>query len=199
VADAGAVIDARIAAWRPLAEQRGVTLERSGVASQAVLVVPGTLDQAMDALIDNALKFAGAGAAVTVHLDRHRRDGIVEVHVSDTGPGLSAEERRRATERFWRAPAHQNIDGSGLGLAIVAVLAETSGGRLDLLEGELGGLDARLCLRAATSLALNGDPDQDQGQCQEQEQQAVRSSPAGSTAPLQDAAGPGRSRSPRGG
>ena len=70
------------------------------------------------------------------------------------GPGLTEEQLRLATERFWRAPDAQNIDGSGLGLPIVAVLVEASGGRLDLLPAEPHGLHARLWLPAA-----DGGPD----------------------------------------
>jgi signal transduction histidine kinase len=76
-------------------------------------------------------------------------DGGVAVHVIDTGPGLTDEQREEATGRFWRAPDAQNVDGSGLGLPIVAVLVEASGGRLDLLAAEPRGLHARLWLPMA--------------------------------------------------
>jgi signal transduction histidine kinase len=119
--------------------------------------VATALDQALDALIDNAVKFSaldvdGGGATVTVRVAAD--DGGVAVHVTDTGPGLTAEHRELATDRFWRAPDAQNIDGSGLGLPIVAVLVEASGGRLDLLPAEPQGLHARLWLPAPKE----GDP-----------------------------------------
>jgi signal transduction histidine kinase len=62
--------------------------------------------------------------------------------VIDDGPGLTDDQRRQATERFWRAPTDQNTAGSGLGLPIVAVLVETSGGRLELRSAEPHGLEA---------------------------------------------------------
>ena len=62
-----------------------------------------------------------------------KADGGVTVRVTDNGPGLSAEQRRRATEPFWRAPDAQNVEGAGFGLAIAHVLVEVSGGRIDLL------------------------------------------------------------------
>jgi signal transduction histidine kinase len=71
------------------------------------------------------------------------------VDVSDDGPGMPAAERALATQRFWRSPAHQNIDGTGLGLTIAHVIAEASGGRLDLLPADPHGLLARLVLPAA--------------------------------------------------
>ena len=158
VVDAAVTADERVAAWLPLATQRGISLSRTGMASAAVLALPTAVGQALDALIDNALKFAGPEATVRVDV-RPATDfaadpadsapdltdsAAVDIHVIDDGPGLNADGRRRAGERFWRAPGAQNLDGSGLGVPIATVLAETSGGRLDLLEASPRGLDARL-------------------------------------------------------
>lgn len=153
VVDVAGLADQRVAAWEPVARAGGLHLmRRSGcghvTGTVAVAAAPGTLDQALDALIDNALKFAGPGATVEVRVDRPRPEGPVEVHVVDSGPGLGPADREQALERFWRAGAHQNVDGSGLGLSIVAVLVEASGGRLDLLAREPHGLDARIRLPA---------------------------------------------------
>ena len=143
--DAGEVAWARVVAWQPVAAKNGVTLRyvRPSCPLPARAVATA-LDQALDALIDNAVKFSGSRSSVTVRLSED--DGGVAVHVTDTGPGLSAEQREKATERFWRAPGAQNIDGSGLGLPIVSVLVEASGGRLDLLPADPTGLHARLWL-----------------------------------------------------
>ena len=145
--DAGKTVDDRVAGWQPLAEQRGITLRREGHDSAIVYAVPTAVGQALDALIDNALKFAGTGATVTVRVVPDA--DTVALHVVDDGPGLGDTERMRATERFWRAPGSQNVDGSGLGLPIAAVLVEVSGGRLDLLAAAPRGLDARLTFPAA--------------------------------------------------
>ncbi len=147
VADTDAAVAARIAAWQPLADQRGIRLTVGSVAAVRVRAGSTALDQALDALIDNALKFAGVGARVRV--SARGADGGVAVHVTDTGPGLTDEQRARAAERFWRAPTSQNIEGAGLGLPIVVVLLEASGGRLDLLPNRPCGLDARIWLPAA--------------------------------------------------
>jgi signal transduction histidine kinase len=154
--DAGEVAWARVVAWQPVAAQRKVTLRYVRPARPVrARAVATALDQALDALIDNAVKFSavdggpeGNGAMVTVRVAAD--DGGVAVHVTDTGPGLTAEHRELATDRFWRAPDAQNVDGSGLGLPIVAVLVEASGGRLDLLAAEPRGLHARLWLPDAT-------------------------------------------------
>ncbi|HEX6499177.1 MAG TPA: HAMP domain-containing sensor histidine kinase [Micromonosporaceae bacterium] len=147
--DAAAVADERVAAWAPVAARRGSRLYRSGVGQAPVRAVPTAVGQALDALIDNAVKFAGPGASIEVEVcpDGDR----VSVRVVDDGPGLSVEERRRATERFWRAPDAQNTDGTGLGLPIAAVLVEASGGVLDLQPVTPRGLAARLLFPAASA------------------------------------------------
>jgi signal transduction histidine kinase len=140
--DAAAVADERVAAWQPLAAQRGITLHRTGVTAAAVLAVDTAVDQAIDTLVDNALKFAGPGATVSV--DVSSTDAGVDIHVVDNGPGLSEDGRRHATERFWRAGDAQNVDGAGLGLPIAAVLVDASGGTLHLLPAVPHGLDAHV-------------------------------------------------------
>jgi signal transduction histidine kinase len=151
--DTGDVAWARVVAWQPVAAKHGVTLRYvrppRPVPARAVATA---LDQALDALIDNAVKFSANGGAAerterpTVTVRVAADDGGAAVHVTDTGPGLTAEQRVLATDRFWRAPDTQNVDGSGLGLPIVAVLVEASGGRLDLLPGKPRGLHVRLWL-----------------------------------------------------
>jgi signal transduction histidine kinase len=143
VVDAVAVVLSRQQAWCPLTERRGIELVTTVPDGPRFgRLVATALDQSLDALIDNALKFTPTGGRVEVEVAT--RDGGVEVAVRDTGPGMTEEQCRRATERFWRAPDAQNIDGAGLGLPIVAALAEASGGRLVLAPGATGGLDARI-------------------------------------------------------
>jgi signal transduction histidine kinase len=156
--DAAMIADDRVSAWQPLAEQRGIELCRTGATQAPARAVVTAVDQALDALIDNALKFAGPGARVSV--DVRVGTGTVELHVIDDGPGLSDEERRRATDRFWRAPDTQNLDGSGLGLPIASVLVEASGGTLTLHPAQPRGLDARVTFPAEVAESA-GAPDRE--------------------------------------
>jgi hypothetical protein len=90
-----------------------------------VWAVPGALEQIIDNLLANALRVAPAGSTVTLKrrtVPGSRRTGTdpsIELHVIDQGPGMSATDRGRAFDRFWRAPDAGN-DGSGLGLTIVS-------------------------------------------------------------------------------
>ncbi|HWS37982.1 MAG TPA: HAMP domain-containing sensor histidine kinase [Actinoplanes sp.] len=145
--DATALTADRAKAWLPLADRRGVTLDTDLPAEPVpARVVATALDQVLDALIDNALKFTPAGGTVTLGL--RAVDGGAVVTVRDTGPGMTEVQCRQATERFWRAADTQNVDGAGLGLSIVAVLMEASGGRFDLAPAPGGGLAATIRLTA---------------------------------------------------
>ncbi|GHJ55476.1 two-component sensor histidine kinase [Nonomuraea sp. TT08I-71] len=141
--DAAGIAASRVAAWLPLARHRSITLALDTIEAPAYArTVPTAIDQALDALIDNAVKFSGAGGAVTVTV--RPADGGTTLEVRDTGPGMTASQLDQATERFWRAPDVQNVDGAGLGLTIVAVLVDASDGRLTMRQGEPRGLVAEL-------------------------------------------------------
>ncbi|MFD8819602.1 sensor histidine kinase, partial [Streptomyces sp. NPDC059627] len=99
---------------------------------------PVTLSSALDAVIDNAVKFTPEGGVVEVTVSA---DGDVStVVVTDTGPGLTDEELARVGDRFWRSGRHQNVKGSGLGLSITRALLATGGGSLSCEHGEPRGL-----------------------------------------------------------
>jgi signal transduction histidine kinase len=148
VVDAAAVADGRVEAWRPLARRAGVTLRRSGVDTARVIAAADVIGQVLDALIDNAVKFAGSAATVTIAVDPPA-GGWVELHVVDDGPGLPDADLAVAARPFWRDPGHGDRPGSGLGLAIVATLVEACGGSMDLSAATPHGLHVRLRLRPA--------------------------------------------------
>jgi signal transduction histidine kinase len=81
-------------------------------------------------LVDNAVRFTPMGGSVTV--TARRRNGVVEVAVSDTGAGIPAEHLPRLFERFYRAdPARARGDGgTGIGLAIARSVVEAHGGQI---------------------------------------------------------------------
>ena len=77
---------------------------------------------------------------------------MVEIHVTDEGPGLSTEQCTQAMAPFWRAPGSPS-DGTGLGLSLVRKLAEASGGAAALQPALRTGLDATVRLPADPSPA----------------------------------------------
>jgi len=91
---------------------------------------PQRLHLALTNLIENAIKFTPPGTSVRV--TSWRRGSEVGVTVSDEGPGISAEDRERLFDRYYRAEGARgrNVGGSGLGLAICHEVALAHGGRL---------------------------------------------------------------------
>lgn len=143
--DAALVARGRVDHWSPLAEERGVELIAVAPATAPAAAVPGALEQMVDNLIDNALDASPRGSTITVEVETG--GDVVEVHVRDEGAGMSADERSRAFERFWRGDGAVQ-GGSGLGLAIVDQLARASGGSSELREATGGGIDAVVTLPA---------------------------------------------------
>jgi signal transduction histidine kinase len=146
VVDLAAVVADRRVAWAPLAAEQEVELTVHPTSATPVWAAPGALEQVLDNLLANALRFAPAGS--TVELAIRQAGASVELHVTDQGPGMPADQRQRAFDRFWRAPSADR-DGTGLGLAIVRQLLEASGGGAELHPGPDGGLDAVARLRPA--------------------------------------------------
>ena len=132
---------------RPLANEKGVRLSIHGDAGR-VRADRDRLQQAVTNLVDNAVKYTGAGGRVRV--TGWRRDGEAGLTVSDTGPGIPAEVLPRIFDRFVRAdPARTRRDGSGLGLAICKEIIEAHGGRV-WAESEPGrGSSFSIALRAS--------------------------------------------------
>ena len=79
---------------------------------------PGKIEQVIDNLISNALKYTNEGE---VHLDYKAQNGEVRVEVRDTGTGISEEHLQRLFHRFYRTDKARSRDkgGTGLGLAVV--------------------------------------------------------------------------------
>lgn len=137
----------RVAAWADRGDELGVTLlVGEGPARLSVTDRTG-VESALDAIVDNALKFAPAGTEV--HVAVNERNGEHVITVRDHGRGLAPEQLELATDRFWRSSLDQNVAGSGLGLAIASDLMESLGGRIVLETPEGGGLRVALCLPTA--------------------------------------------------
>ena len=147
--DAAEVADAAVVRWEALAAEREVTVVRHGVDHARCAAVDGALEQVVDNLVDNALDAVPAGTSVEITVTTTTGPRPVEVRVRDHGPGMTAEERARATDRFWRGPASAP-SGTGLGLAIVQHLVEAGGGTFELCAPTEGpGLEAVVRLAPA--------------------------------------------------
>jgi signal transduction histidine kinase len=137
--DLADVASERVEVWRAAASARAVGLELERDGPVLARASPECVVQVLDNLLSNALAVAPAGSTVTVVARP------TELRVRDAGPGLTADERERAFDRFWRAGSGPG--GSGLGLAIVKRLVEADGGTVELADARGGGLDAIVRLR----------------------------------------------------
>ncbi len=148
--DVGQVLRARREAWEALASERAVTLrvEAPGVS---VTATPGRLEQVIDNLLNNALDGAPPGSQISMTAELVGVEA--RIVVADEGPGLRAEQRSRAFDRFW----HEGSGGGfGLGLAIVRQLVESDGGSVTLEASASGGLAVWISLPAARGTAVVG-------------------------------------------
>ena len=95
------------------------------------------VNQILENLISNAIKFSPNGGAITVRLEEVGE--MVQVSVSDTGIGIPSDQFERIFERFYQVDgsATRKFGGAGLGLAIVKRIVEAHGGRI-WVESELG-------------------------------------------------------------
>jgi two-component system sensor histidine kinase TctE len=129
----------------------GVDLGYQGPASHQTLYIEGdvaSLQDLLDNLIDNSIRYAGRGSTVTVNL-QPRTAGGVSLSVEDNGPGVPPELLPRLSERFFRAPGNAQ-EGSGLGLAIVQRIAERHHAEVVCRLGEPRGLTVEVRFPPAT-------------------------------------------------
>lgn len=111
------------------------------------------LREALLNLVDNAIRYAPVGSAVTVHVLCDERHALLQVE--DQGPGMNAHDLERAGVRFRRGAAGKHLPGAGLGLAIVRTIAQMHGGSLRLENREAAsGLHATLVFSLARSAQI---------------------------------------------
>ena len=120
----------------PIAARRGLELETS--LPEHLPRVPADAErivQVLSNLIGNAVKFTPPGGRVRVEADATAEH--VRIRVSDTGPGIPAEELPHIFDRFWHSRRNAAVPSSGLGLAIALGIANAHGGSLTV-ESEVG-------------------------------------------------------------
>ncbi len=136
----------------PLAQSSGVALRVAPSIGRTGGWASGhDIDRALDALVENALRYAPAGTVVELAVV----DGAIEVR--DEGPGLAVGEEELVWERFHRGSAGRRVPGgTGLGLAIVRELARGWGGEATISARAGGGALARIDVPAPAPADLAG-------------------------------------------
>ncbi|MEO7962142.1 MAG: ATP-binding protein [Ginsengibacter sp.] len=106
------------------------------IVSEPGLYVSGDktlLELAVNNLLDNALKYSGKDDLVLMKLNRY--DLMVEMKISDEGPGVSREERAKIFEKYFRGSARQT-KGTGLGLYLTKNIIDQHKGSISVSENK---------------------------------------------------------------
>ena len=141
IIDVSEIVRDRAQEWQYLADEHEVVIIVQAPDSLMINTNQLAVREIIDNYMDNALEVAPPKSQI--NLTVLTLVDSVEIVVSDSGRGMSLQQRERAFDRFWRADADSNRrTGSGLGLAIVAQLAQASGLRVELRESPTGGVDA---------------------------------------------------------
>jgi signal transduction histidine kinase len=102
--------------------------------------------QVLSAILTNALNYTPAGGSVLVCTQKEENQGRMWTGftVSDTGPGIPAEDQERLFERFFRGKTGRAsaIPGTGLGLSIASEIITRHGGRIDVSSAGIPGKGA---------------------------------------------------------
>jgi two-component system heavy metal sensor histidine kinase CusS len=134
--------------YRPVAEERAITLTCTGNAE--IDADPVLFRRAVSNLIENALRYTPEAGGISIGLAA--RDGDVHVAVQDNGSGIAAEHLPRVFDRFYRADPARSPHGSGLGLALVKSIADLHGGTAEITSEVSRG--TRVTLTLPTSGAV---------------------------------------------
>jgi signal transduction histidine kinase len=130
-----------------LALPDGVAVRVRCGAQASVLANPELLEQALLTVAENAAKYAASGE-IALTARSLARNGTVRIEIRDTGPGMSADERERAVQRFYRG-ADDSGDGFGLGLAIAAEALSALDGELEIASEPGAGTSVAMTLKRA--------------------------------------------------
>ena len=126
--------------YDPVVEEKGFALNVTAEPGVKINGDRHLLSQALANLLDNALKYAGAGE---IEIRVFRRDGRAALEVADRGPGIPEADRETVLDRFVRLEASRTTPGNGLGLSLVRAIVRRHGGAI-VLEENRPGLRVRL-------------------------------------------------------
>lgn len=131
----------RLFTFESLAEQKRISLRFDSEETDLILYYdPEKMEDIIDNLIVNALKFTGPGGRV--ELGAHVRssspasDGWLEIVVRDTGIGIPGDRLPHIFDRFYRVDENREQEGSGIGLALVKEMTELHRGQISVRSKE---------------------------------------------------------------
>jgi PAS domain S-box-containing protein len=144
--DVGRLISDCVEAAKPLADDKNIDLIFQAEPVGSCSADGHRLEQLLDNLISNALKYTPEGGQVATRLGRE--NGYVRIEVEDSGIGIPAKEQQFLFDRFFRATSAtaEAIPGVGLGLTVVKAIVEAHRGRIQVESEEGRGTTFRVVL-----------------------------------------------------
>ena len=145
--DLMALLRASVALFEPMQSRVGATIDLPDIENGTIFVeMDGVyLRSVVDNVLDNALKYGGAGVHIAIGVAR--RGGAVLVEITDDGPGVAPEHADKLFERFYRVPTGERLPvrGLGVGLYFCREAMRAHGG--DITLGRAPGTGCRFTLR----------------------------------------------------
>ncbi|KAA1429911.1 sensor histidine kinase [Mycolicibacter arupensis] len=132
VVDVDAVVNEAISRHKVAADNAEITITTDAASGLRVLGDEPLLVTALANLVSNAIAYSPHGSPVSI--SRRRREGFIEIAVTDRGIGIAPKDQQRVFERFFRSDKARSraTGGTGLGLAIVKHVAANHNGTITL-------------------------------------------------------------------
>ena len=131
--------------YQAVAEEEGLGFSASIDHNPVFYCNKHLIAQGVTNLLDNAIKYTPRPGEVTLSVVEAGADAF-SIVVTDSGPGIPADQREHVLERFVRLENERNSPGNGLGLSLVQAITRIHAGELALEDNEPG-LRARLTFR----------------------------------------------------
>ncbi len=129
--DLSRMIQAACDLYAPVAEDKQIDVACQVPGRFEVTADVAMLQRAFSNLLDNAIKYTGPGGRILVEIIR-KNDTMLEIRVTDTGPGIPEELHDRIFDRFFRAESSRSSSGSGLGLSFARAIVREHGGDIQV-------------------------------------------------------------------
>lgn len=141
--DLGPVMRQIVDLYEPLADEKNIAVSMTAEAVTSVHGDAELLFEALSNLVDNAIKFTPRDGRIVLHLAQTEAGPKIEI--SDSGPGIAADERDVVLQRFYRSERSRQTPGSGLGLSLVAAIVRLHGFTLEFDDAAHGLRVSLLC------------------------------------------------------
>ena len=132
------LIQEAVDSLRPRIEETGATVTFDHPDELLINADPLYLQGVIINLFDNSLKYGNGNPEIDISLSSN--NGFAEIVISDNGPGVPEEYKKKVFDKFFRVPTNDlhNVKGYGLGLSFAALIVEMHRGSIEVYNNETG-------------------------------------------------------------